>query len=285
MSLSNGGDVNIMANIINESRSGINHITEDDVTFNNSKGLSQRQDTAKVETPKVPHLFFQRTVTFKNEDEEGFKTGLNTIKRDQEEYYGKFIKIGSDVRLDGVGRYRNNQSNSSFEGNFSGGNINGFGVEKWEDGSIYIGEYKDGSKNGIGTLKFDDGSIYQGEFKDNDICGIGSFSKADGSVQKGCFKRNKLTGYVIITLPDDKVYEGEYVKDKKEGFGILYDCNKQRAYVGTWMNSKMEGEGCVIENNTVKKYIFQNSKRLKLLPNSYETAFDGILDGLIKGNF
>ena len=40
----------------------------------------------------------------------------------------------------------------------------GYGVEKYPDGSIYKGDFKDGQKSGEGTFLWSDGSIYKGNF-------------------------------------------------------------------------------------------------------------------------
>ena len=45
----------------------------------------------------------------------------------------------------------------------------GFGEEKWPDGTCYQGSYNQGLKEGHGTFVWPDGSRYDGEFKGNNI--------------------------------------------------------------------------------------------------------------------
>ena len=41
---------------------------------------------------------------------------------------------------------------------------NGFGIQKWADGSSYVGFWKKDLANGYGVLKFKNGDVYEGQF-------------------------------------------------------------------------------------------------------------------------
>ena len=43
--------------------------------------------------------------------------------------------------------------------------MHGIGVYKWLDDRVYIGEYKDNHKQGYGVFKFQNGSLYYGYWK------------------------------------------------------------------------------------------------------------------------
>ena len=46
---------------------------------------------------------------------------------------------------------------------------NGYGVQRWIDGSKYEGEWKDNMANGKGKLYHSDGDIYEGDWMDDRV--------------------------------------------------------------------------------------------------------------------
>ncbi len=195
---------------------------------------------------------------WKNKVRNGF--GI-MIWSDGDDYTGMW----NDDQMEGIGKFKNTLTGSTYEGYFLQDNISNYGIETWSNGSIYEGEYMDNKKNGLGLLKFDDGSYYKGEFQDNEINGYGSFYKKDGSHFQGYYVKNKLNGLGILTTRDNKVYHGEFIDNIKDGFGILYDKqkNKNRVYVGNWRKGYLEDEVVVIENKEIRKFYFKNSKKVR----------------------
>lgn len=55
----------------------------------------------------------------------------------------------------------------------------GYGEERWVDGSSFKGTYKRGEKHGEGVFTWPDGSVYEGQFLHNDIHGSGTYLWAD----------------------------------------------------------------------------------------------------------
>ena len=57
---------------------------------------------------------------------------------------------------------------------------NGFGVEKWNDGSYYEGNFKKGMKAAEGLYHCSDGSYYKGNWENNLIHGYGKYVWENG---------------------------------------------------------------------------------------------------------
>ena len=54
-------------------------------------------------------------------------------------------------------------------------NIEGKGVETWNDGRRYEGDFKGGKKDGEGTFEWPNGILYIGSWKDDKQHGIGIY--------------------------------------------------------------------------------------------------------------
>ena len=64
----------------------------------------------------------------------------------------------------------------------------GYGIEKYNDGSIYKGYFVQGKKQGFGMLslkKEKNNSVFEGEFKEDKICGKGKFIWENGKQYDG----------------------------------------------------------------------------------------------------
>ena len=53
------------------------------------------------------------------------------------------------------------------------GKKEGFGIQKWKDGSIYKGNFINGEADGWGIFYYSDGDIFKGQFAKDIICGYG----------------------------------------------------------------------------------------------------------------
>ena len=67
--------------------------------------------------------------------------------------------------------------NSEYERDFNNNMKDGYGVEKYRDGSIYRGDFKEDMKHGKGILLLhgNENNGYEGEFKNDKISGKGKF--------------------------------------------------------------------------------------------------------------
>jgi hypothetical protein len=96
-----------------------------------------------------------------------------------------------------------------YEGEYRGGQANGWGVYTYTDGSHYDGEWKDSRRNGRGVFTFTNGNRYEGEFKDGNFHGRGAFTFADGNRYVGEFKDNKVNGTGTL-VAGGETYSGNW---------------------------------------------------------------------------
>lgn len=177
-------------------------------------------------------------------------------------------------KMQGYGIYCNKTSGTVYQGEFKDDKQSNYGIEIWVNGSSYEGNFHNNFKHEIGLLKFDDSSCFKGEFKENDIQGIGTFFFSNGNKYEGQWSKNKMQGIGVYSFADGSVFEGEFNNDVKEGFGVLYTKGKKKVFMGFWKNNKMDGEGIIVKDSIVRKYIFNNSKKVNELPDNYKLSFN-----------
>jgi len=119
----------------------------------------------------------------------------------------------------------------------------GYGIEKYNDGSIYKGNYAQDLKEGFGELllkKEKNISEYKGEFKNGKIWGKGKFKFDEKKIYDGEWINNEISGFGILTENNIK-HIGYFSHDKKEGYGASFYIEKKFTIVGKWINDIIEG--------------------------------------------
>ena len=70
----------------------------------------------------------------------------------------------------------------------------------WEkDGIRYEGEYKENQRNGWGTQKFANGTIYTGDYVKDEQNGVGSLVFPNGDKFEGCWENGVRQGVGTMT--------------------------------------------------------------------------------------
>ena len=100
----------------------------------------------------------------------------------------------------------------------SGNCNNGYGIKKYNDGTLYVGEWWNDVPSGHGTVIWPDGSIYVGEFIEGAYNGKGTH------------------------LTNQNLYIGEFKNDLPNGKGTLF-MNAGSMYVGDFEKGDMNGKG------------------------------------------
>ncbi|CAG9320981.1 unnamed protein product [Blepharisma stoltei] len=171
-------------------------------------------------------------------------------------YLGDWV----EGKMNGKGLMEYCVSKNIYEGEWINDKQEGFGSEKWPDGSKFEGNYKDNLKNGQGKFVWADGSHYEGGFVNNEIEGTGKYVWTNGREYEGEWKSNKMHGKGKFKWDDGRYYEGDYVMDQKEGYGIFGWPNGKR-YEGHWLNGKQHGEGTLYnEQGKARKGVWENGK-------------------------
>ena len=178
---------------------------------------------------------------------------------------------GFGIVRNGVGRY---------EGNFTNGKLDGFGIYLWLNGDRYEGEWRDGDLNGKGIFSWSNGTSYEGGWKDGRKHGYGKIRSSE-VVYEGEFIDGYISGTTKTTiLKDDAVieykihlnsrlknildsgniipmeyidgnitinsplysYRGGGIDGKKSGYGKYVESSGVN-YVGNFLNNMSHGEG------------------------------------------
>ena len=153
-------------------------------------------------------------------------------------YFGYF----SCGKKSGKGKLEDFVKKLEYSGDFKNNMKDGFGEEKYLDGSIYIGQFKQGMKNGKGNLILGGGKNYgySGMFKDDKIWGKGKFKWNENKEYIGEWEDDEISGYGIIR--EGKMWHVGYFKHNlKEGFGATFYVEQNFALLGKWENDLIEG--------------------------------------------
>lgn len=73
----------------------------------------------------------------------------------------------------------------------------GYGVQRWNDGSVYEGMWKEDKACGKGKLTHADGDIYDGDWKDDKANGFGVYTHSNGSRYAQIDQDTKDSGKMI----------------------------------------------------------------------------------------
>ena len=83
-----------------------------------------------------------------------------------------------------IGRYYFADLDKWYEGEFRMSNMEGRGIETWNDGRKYEGDFKNGKKDGEGTFMWPNGNKYIGSWKSDKQHGIGIYSNTKENSKK-----------------------------------------------------------------------------------------------------
>jgi len=143
--------------------------------------------------------------------------------------------------------------------NFNGKRKNGFGIERYKNGSLYIGDFVEDKISGRGILislqhgisGMENAVVYVGEWRDGKKEGKGICYDSNGTaIFKGVFSKDRPTiasdnihsyQFVIEDIGQD-VYIGEMVGNKKEGFALTLTENGELEF-GSIKNNVRHGIG------------------------------------------
>ena len=131
----------------------------------------------------------------------------------------------------------------------SKGRKEGFGLIKWEDGSILKANFTDSKINGIASF-YDStsNSMFSGYYIDNCPKGFGIYKKDNVKIIGDSWFKNNVKKLGIEVWFDDNYYQGELNKSIKNGIG-LYRWPDGTLYLGEWKNNKMDGVGLTKYSN------------------------------------
>jgi len=133
-------------------------------------------------------------------DGKGVAQWFKAKKATQKKYDGEM----SGGFMNGQGLFI--QSNGDrFEGTFKDGSLNGSGKATWFNKNKYEGQWKDGYPNGTGTYLWADGKRYTGEWVNGKQTGDGDFKFSNGDHYVGQMKDGLMSGKGKFVWADAKI--------------------------------------------------------------------------------
>ena len=123
-----------------------------------------------------------------------------------------FHRSAGSHPLDGPGGQIRYADQTTDEGEFFDGKLNGRGIRTKPDGTVEEGEFAGGVLNGPGTIRDKQGDLFEGNFKNGKLHGQGRYVNYvvpgctwiyEGEFENGDFKKGKK-------IENDKVSEGEF---------------------------------------------------------------------------
>ena len=144
-----------------------------------------------------------------------------------------------------------NQTNSKC---ISGNCQNGYGVKKFNNGTLYIGEFWDDIPSGHGTVIWSNGNIYVGDFIKGEYKGDGTFiSKAtkNNILYVGEFNKNKPNGFGTMLFENNEFFVGDFQSGEFNGKGYFYN-SSQFIEEGNWINGKIKGDTLIQREKYIK---------------------------------
>jgi hypothetical protein len=126
--------------------------------------------------------------------------------------------------------------NRVYEGIWSNGAFNGFGILTYNSGVYSEGEFVDFVLHGPAFTKFINGRVFNGTY-DHGRLGKGKMIYEDGSVYIGPFRDDQRNGQGTYTFRDGSVYKGSFVNDSMHGDGAMRWPNGS-SYKGEWVRGE-----------------------------------------------
>ncbi|BBH23230.1 hypothetical protein Back11_45750 [Paenibacillus baekrokdamisoli] len=136
-------------------------------------------------------------------------------------YDGQFI----NDTLDGQGKlYDNSGSLLRYEGQFKNSKMDGQGIRYTNEGTrLYEGQWSVGHYDGFGILYNGSVKVYDGHFLQDQYDGEGKLYNVSGTLKyEGNFKSGVPNGTGILHFSDSSRYEGDIKNGKMEGVGVYY---------------------------------------------------------------
>jgi hypothetical protein len=183
---------------------------------------------------------------------------------------GKLVKSGNweNNRLPKLSYVQN--------GCLTGDCMNGIGIYLYKNGTKVYAKFESGEVSGYAICYYNDGSKYIGNIKNQKKHSSGIYFDANGAVKegvwnedkfvvatehtgkKGCINGNCVNGKGASKYDDYSLYEGGFFNEQADGFGI-YHFSNGNIYIGQWENNQLNGSGTMFYNNgTVLKGIWNN---------------------------
>lgn len=205
---------------------------------NNNNIINETKQKSKKQRIILPNNVFYEGYLINNEF-----NGYGEYRSPYYNYFGYF----SYGKKNGKGKLEDFEKKLEYNGDFKDDMKDGFGEEKYQDGSIYIGQFKQNMKNGNGNLILAGGNNYgyNGMFINDKISGKGKFIWNENKLYIGEWDNNEISGYGIIH-ENKMLHIGYFKHNLKEGYGTTFYIDQNFVLLGKWEKDLIEGYAILI---------------------------------------
>ena len=235
----------------------------------NEKELNNRLDTVKFHTNmnllEYRNENTNETIITNNEDEinakeeEQFPFRQMTVKnpksfqfKSTEEIMFAGLDLKEETEIKGYFQLKKNCNFKYYGKKEIDKTKNGFGIIKWDDGSILSTVFSNSKINGYAIFKnnqYTEPAIYYGNYIDNIPKGFGYYICGSIKTISDSWFKNKINGLGIrINIEDETIYKGEFLESKKNGLGVFIYKDGTTSY-GEWIDDKLNGYGIIKYSN------------------------------------
>jgi len=160
-------------------------------------------------------------------------------------------------------------TNYTYTGDFVMGQLQGYGVQEWENGLRYSGEFFQGKRQGQGVMVYSNDEIFKGNFNENapdgygiqiwndlgiyagnwetgTASGKGTVIFNDGFIRSGTMEKYILQGTGVEIRPEGSLYRGDFVGGSRTGKGTLIWPDGS-LYTGDFVEGALTGHGIYID--------------------------------------
>lgn len=133
-------------------------------------------------------------------------------------------------------------SGASYEGDFSGGYLHGFGILSSSDGSVYRGSWKLNIQHGFGEKQYQNSDVYEGTWKEGKQEGSGKYVWSNGNIYIGTWKAGNMCGRGVMKWLTGDLFDGFWLNGLRHGSGF-YRFQDGSYYYGIWTKGIKDGWG------------------------------------------
>lgn len=119
--------------------------------------------------------------------------------------------------------------------------MDGEGVARLVDGSVYTGDAKLGMFDGNGKMEYPNGDLYEGQWANNTRHGYGVLECSDGSSYIGAFRHGDKDGAGEEVYADGTVFAGMFRNGLRHGVGRIRVKSSGDVVDGVFVDGKLEG--------------------------------------------
>ncbi|KAK9096038.1 hypothetical protein Sjap_021535 [Stephania japonica] len=152
-------------------------------------------------------------------------------------------------------------SGTTYEGDFSGGFLHGFGIFTGLDGSIYRGTWRMNIQHGSGKKEYSNSENYDGSWKEGVKDGSGKYVWSTGNTYIGSWKAGRMCGRGVMKWENGDLFDGFWLDGLRHGAGF-YMFVDGSYYFGTWSKGLKDGHGI----------FYPAGSELPSLPNWYSSV-------------